>query len=285
MIALRRGGVSLLTYEGQLSEFHLDAEGDQLSNPVHSDRSCTAGNRCGGRFPASPAPDVNRPGSPEAGKRNLPPSCPKLFGALLLLMAAVWFLLHTLGPDIPKLNPKPFTSLGEFAADELVKGVASGGKVQIVMAVPGREVPAASPLARFLSALVPEVAAFRARLSQNGRFTFAPEVRLPQPARAQATVWPSGALTSLLTETQDQTVIVVFGSLPGSLNSTEREQLRRRAGKLMLVGVLDAEARALVDAKLAGLAIAARVPVPAVEGSGKETPEQWVRRVYAVVTP
>jgi len=36
---------------------------------------------------------------------------------------------------------------------------------------------------------------------------------------------------------------------------------------------------------LAHLAISARVPVPPPERDGPETPEGWVRRVYAALKP
>lgn len=209
----------------------------------------------------------------------------KLIAALLLLGVAGCFLWHALKPERPKINPKPFISLGEFAADELGRFGGHGENIRVIVPVAGRTVPPFSQLALSLKAVSPEVAAFKARLAQQGRFTFSPDWELPQPARAQATVWPAGDLAKLLGETPDDAILVAFCSLPAALTGGEARRLQGRTGKVMVVGVLDSEARRLVDARLVSVAIAARVPVPPFTGTGAEPPEDWVKRVFVVLKP
>lgn len=208
----------------------------------------------------------------------------QLVGTTLLVAASVWFAASRLRTPPPKMNKEAFASLGTFAAEETAKLLGGGGTVLLISAVPDQNMADNDPLVHSLATLVPQISAFKARLQQQGKFTFLPELKLPQPVGAQSTVWPAGKLAEVLAKTPPRVALVLFCSLPGSISEGERQQLRQRPGKTIVAGVLDMKVRPWLEEKLVHLAIAVRTPVPP-RTADSETPTEWVRRVFVSIGP
>jgi len=209
----------------------------------------------------------------------------KLSGALLLLGAAVWFLHATFKSDIPTPNVKPFASLGGLAADETVALMGTHGSIAIVSEIPDPKSPASDAMVRSIGVVAVEVQAFKETLRRRGRYTILSELKLVRPADAINTAWPSDSFRKLLQSVPNHATLVAFCSLPSQLTPAERALLQSRTGRLIIVGGVVPEVKPLVDGRVAHLAISARVPTPQQESNEVETPQAWVRRVYAVLKP
>jgi len=221
---------------------------------------------------------------PTGAWANWQPFAFRLFGAATLVVVALWFAANRLGTPDPKMNKEAFASLGAFAAEETAQLLGQGGAVLLVSAVPDQNMADNDPLVHSLATLVPQISAFKARLQQQGKFTFLPDLKLPQPVGAQSTVWPAGKLAEVLAKTPPKAALVLFCSLPGAISDAERQQLRQRPGKTIVAGVLDMKVRPWLDEKLVHLAIAVRTPVPQ-RTADSETPTEWVRRVFVSIGP
>ena len=209
----------------------------------------------------------------------------KLACAVCLLFAAGWFAHVMLRSDLPKPKVKPFASLGAFAAGETVALIGSQGSIAIVSEIPDPKSPPEDPMVRSIKMVAVQVEGFREAMQQQGRFIYLPELKLVRPSDAIKTVWPSGAFLKLLQSLPDGATLVAFCSLPGQLSPAERSLIQSRAGRLIIIGGVVPEVKPLVDTRVAHLGISARVPVPQPAGNEPETPQAWVRRVYAVVKP
>ncbi|MEN9575316.1 MAG: hypothetical protein RL514_3171 [Verrucomicrobiota bacterium] len=201
------------------------------------------------------------------------------FVGLAFAMAGWLFYSHFMRPDF-KVNKRPFASLGEFAADELVK-ILPTGRVQVVYDVSNQAAGEDPRLGKALEMQAVQAHAFKTRLAGRGKFSFEPDVKLPRSAMAMGSAWPGGTFQSLAKASD--TTLVLFSSLP-ALGEAERALTRQRAGKLVVVGMGLPEIQPAVQAQLVQLAIAYRVPVPK-SSAAVERPTEWVQRVYAVVTP
>lgn len=180
---------------------------------------------------------------------------------------------------------KPVETRGAFAADEALQIIGNAGTVAIVLDVNDPKFPNTPDMARFLGLISTEVDAFKDRLQQKGKFTFAPELRLPRPDGAQKTVWPAGSFTKLLQSHPASTTLVFFCYLPETLTDVEKNNLRTRSGKVIVAAGAVPEVKPYVDERLVHLAVASKMPIPPATGTGPETPGQWVRRVHAVLKP
>lgn len=204
----------------------------------------------------------------------------QLAGVLIALTFAGWLLYRHFVPPGIKVNTRPFTSLGEFAADEFAK-IQPAGRVQLVYDVPDKSANQHLMFAKAIEMQNVQALAFKARLFNHGKYTFAPDVKLPRPAMAMYSVWPGEAFKALVQESD--LALVLFSSLP-PIGDLERTFIRQRSGKLVVVGMAVSEVQPAVRADLVKLAIANRVPVPPSTASA-ESPTEWVRRVFAVLTP
>lgn len=209
----------------------------------------------------------------------------KLTGVAVLLLVAGWILLQAFKSDIPTPNPKPFASLGSLAAEETAALIGRSGSIAIVSEVPDPKAPREDAMVRSLKMVAAEVDGFKATLRSQGTFTYPPELKLVRPSNAMKTVWPAGEFLKLLQRHPGSTTIVAFCYLPGELSPTERSLLQSRTGKLIIVGGVVPEVKPLVDARVAHLAVSSLVPVPQPTDPAPETPQAWVRRVYAVLKP
>ena len=199
------------------------------------------------------------------------------FVGLAFAIAGWLFYSHFKRPDF-KVNKRPFASLGEFAADELVK-ILPRGRVQVVYDVSNQATGEDPRLGKALEMQAVQAQAFKSRLARRGKFSFDPDVKLPRSPMAMGSAWPGGTFHSLVRV--PDTVLVLFSSLP-PLSDAERALSQQRAGKLVVVGMSLPEIQPAVQAGLVHLGIAYRVPVP--QGTpGPESPTDWVNRVYAVV--
>ena len=189
------------------------------------------------------------------------------------------------GPTSTKANSKPVESRGAFAADEALQIIGNAGSVAIVMEVNDPKSPNTPDMTRFLGLISAEVDAFKERLQQKGKFTFAPELRLPRPDGAMRTVWPAGAFTKLLQAHPASTTIVCFCYLPGKLTEAEKNILRTRSGRVIVVAGAVTEVKPYTEERLAHLVVTSKMPVPPASSTDPETPAQWVRRVHTVLKP
>lgn len=203
----------------------------------------------------------------------------KLGLLVLAYTVAGWLLYSHFAPQEFKVNKRPFSALGEFAADALVK-ILPSGRVQVVYDVPNESADKTSSQGKALEMQEVQALAFKRRLAERGKFSFAPDAKLPRSPMAMSSAWPEGTFQSL-TRVPD-TTLVLFSSLP-SLGVSHKELLRQRAGKLVVVGMALPEVQPAVEARLVHLAVAYRVPVPQ-NTNGTETPTEWARRVYTVLT-
>lgn len=197
----------------------------------------------------------------------------------LAFAVAGWLFYSHFTRDNLKVNKRPFASLGEFAADELVK-ILPHGRVQVVYDVPNQAADQDPRLSKALEMQAVQALAFKRRLAGRGRFSFDPDVKLPRSPMAMRSAWPGGTFQSLARVSD--TTLVLFSSLP-ALGDAERVLTQQRAGKLVVVGMALPEIQPAVQARLVHLAIAYRVPVPQ-STAGAESPAEWVQRVHAVVT-
>lgn len=206
----------------------------------------------------------------------------KVAGVLLLLVAAGWFLVRSLQPDRPKVNTRPFKSLGGWAAEETSKFLNKSGKVLVLREVPASNMLATDPLRQVLEAQDAQVDEFKHRLEALGKFEIGSDFRLIRPGNSQYSVWPSGAMTKLLQTQPQNTTLVAFCSLP-PFDSAEKTLLGQRSGKMVIVGGMVNESRGLVKAGLVHLALVYRLPVPP-KTTENETPDQWVQRCFLTIT-
>lgn len=213
------------------------------------------------------------------------PSWLKLSGVAVLLVVAGWILARNFRSDLPKPNPKPFASLGSLAAEETAALIGGTGHIAIISEIPDPKSHREDPMAQSIRMVAAEVEAFRDTLQRLGKYTFLPELKLVRPSQAIKTVWPAGEFLRLLQRPPDNTTVVAFCALPGQLTATERSLLKSRSGKLVIIGGVVPEVRPLVEQRVAHLAVAAKVPVPAAQDGAPETPEAWVRRVHLVMKP
>lgn len=204
----------------------------------------------------------------------------QLMGALLTLALAGWLLYRHFVPPGIKVNTKPFASLGEFAADEFAK-IQPAGLVQLVYDVPDKSADQNPAFGKSIEMQGVQALAFKARLAQLGKYTFEPDMKLPRPAMAMYSAWPGGAFKTLIQAPNP--ALVLFSSLP-AIDDAGRALLRQRTGKLMVVGMAMPEVNPAVQANQVQLAIAYRVPVPPSTAT-TESPAEWVKRVFAVLTP
>jgi hypothetical protein len=205
--------------------------------------------------------------------------CLKLAGALLFLIGAGWFLFHSLRGEVRKPDLKPFASLGSYAAQETAKLLGGAAKVMVIYdSIPAGTAGAGKPMGRQAT----EVESFKAKLGSAGRFSFAPDWKLPRPAMAISTVWPKGEFERLLSQHSSETALVIFCD-PPALNMTDKAMLKARSGRLILVGALMPTAQGLVREGVVHLAVATRVPPPPSE-KASESPDEWVARVFARLT-
>jgi hypothetical protein len=202
-----------------------------------------------------------------------------VFIALCYAVAGWLFYSHFAREDF-KVNKRPFSALGEFAADELAK-IIPQGRVQVVYDVSNESADRTSSLSKALEMQEVQALAFKRRLAERGKFSFAPDTKLPRSPMAMRSAWPEGTFHTL-TQMSD-TTLVLFSSLP-ALNNPHRQSVQQRTGKLVVVGMASPEVQPAVDARLVHLAVAYRVPVPQ-NTKGTETPQEWVNRVYTVLTP
>ncbi len=205
----------------------------------------------------------------------------KLAGAFLALAVGGWLVYRHFAAPRYTVNSKPFASLGEFAADELSQALPGGGRIQLVYDVPDTTPVQDERFTRALEMQAVQALAFKSRLAGRGHYTFAPDVKLPRSPMAMRSGWPGGRFQSLA-QVQDAN-LVLFSSLP-PLGEVEQKLLQQRTGKLVVVGSGLPDIQPAVKAKLVHMAIANRVPVPP-STAGNESPAEWVRRVYAVLTP
>ncbi|KAF0181538.1 MAG: hypothetical protein FD161_211 [Limisphaerales bacterium] len=204
----------------------------------------------------------------------------KLVGALLFLIGAGWFLFRSLRGEVREPNLKPFASLGSYAALETAKLLGRAAKILVIYdSNPVGMAGAGKPLGR--QAI--EVESFKAKLGSSGRFSFAPDWKLPRPAMAVSTVWPKGEFERLLSQQSAETALVIFCD-PPALNMTDKARLKARSGRLILVGALMPTAQGLVREGVVHLAVATRVP-PRPSEKASESPDEWVARVFARLTP
>lgn len=206
----------------------------------------------------------------------------KLTGALLALVGAVWFVVRAYRGDQPKPNLKPFASLGEYAAEESAKLLGKTAKIVLVydIADPKSGVPGAGePLGMHGS----QAAAFKSRMSNLGRYSFAPDWKLSRPMMAIASVWPNGEFDRLLKAQTPETVLVLLSD-PPPLSAANKNALKERPGRLICVGGMLPNVQGLARDGTAHLVIAMRVPIPQ-DRKAAESPGEWVQRVYAKVTP
>lgn len=216
-----------------------------------------------------PTPTAARVGWKQAGQLG--------FVGLAFAVAG-WLFYNHFAPENFKVNQRPFSSLGEFAADELAKTLPSG-RVQMVYDVPDKPTGHDPRLSKALEMQAVQALAFKRQLARRGKFSFEPDVKLPRSPMAMRSAWPRGTFHSLVRV--PATVLVLFSSLP-PLSDAERALTHQRAGKLVVVGMALPDVQPAVQARLVHLGIAYRVPVP--QGApGAESPTDWVKRVYAVV--
>lgn len=204
----------------------------------------------------------------------------KLAGVVAMSIVAAWLLYGCFATPGSKAQKAAFASLGEFAADEFATR-QQGGRVQVVYDVPDPAAAADPRSAPRIEMNGVQAAAFKKRLAQLGKYEFVPDVKLARSAIAMNSEWPPGAFQTLLEK--PETALVLFSSLP-PLEPAQEKLLPDRPGKIVVVGMSLPEIKAAVRARLVQLAVSSRVPAPPAP-PGKETPAQWARRVYVVVTP
>jgi hypothetical protein len=189
------------------------------------------------------------------------------------------------GPTSTKSPTKPVESRGIFAAEQAIQLIGSSGTIALITEVPDSKNPPLPDMARFLNLIAVEAEAFKDHLKTLGRFTVADELKIPRPDGAMRTEWKPGQFLAFLQKQGPATTIVAFAFLPENLTEAEKQALRARLGKLILVAGSVPEVKPYIDQRLAHLAVASKVPVPAYTGTEPETPAQWVRRVHAVLKP
>ncbi len=183
------------------------------------------------------------------------------------------------------VDTKPFESLGSFAADEAMALIGNSGTVAIITESPDPKAGANHPMARTIKLIALESETFKKHLNLMGKFTLVPELKLMRPEGAIKTVWPPGEFAKLLQKHPPHTTIVAFCDLPSPLSGAEKQMIRQRTGKVIVIGGVVPEVDPTVQEGLIHLAIATKAPVPPKTGDGPETPSQWVRRVFAVLKP
>jgi len=189
------------------------------------------------------------------------------------------------GPTSEKVVSKPIESRGVFAAEQALQLMGSSGTIAIITEIPDSKNPPLPDMTRFLNLIAVEADAFKGHIKTLGRFTFTEELKIPRPDGGMRTEWKPGQFLAFLQKQSPGTTIVAFCFLPENLTEAEKQALRTRAGKLILVAGSVPEVKPYIDQRLAHLAVASKVPVPPYTGTGAETPGQWVRRVHAVLKP
>lgn len=206
----------------------------------------------------------------------------KLIGALLLLGVAGVFLFFLVLRGSSKPDLKQFGSLGEYAAEETAKLIGKSGRVVLVYDIYDPKTGGSDAGKPFADQGM-QVAGFRKRLARLGSFTFAPDLKLVRPNMVFRSVWPDGTLPKLMSANSPETTFVLFAS-PPTLSKDEKDLLRSRSGKLVIVGGALPDVQWLAKERLAHLIVASRYPVPPPTKKS-ETDREVTRRVYAVVTP
>jgi len=189
------------------------------------------------------------------------------------------------GPTSEKVVSKPVESRGVFAAEQALQLIGNSGTVAIVTEIPDPKNPPMPDMARFINLIAVEADAFKNHLKTLGKFTITEELKIPRPDGGMRTEWKPGQFLSFVHKQSPATTIVAFAFLPETLTETEKQALRSRTGKLILVAGSVPEVKPYIDQRLAHLAVASKIPVPAYTGTETETPGQWVRRVHTVLKP
>ncbi len=206
----------------------------------------------------------------------------KLVGAILLLGLAGAFLYHIAFGGRTKPDLKQFGSVGEFAAEEVVKAFGKSGRVVLVYDVYDAKSGGAEAGKPFADQGM-QAEAFRKRLAKLGTFTFAPDWKQPRPNLVFRSVWQEGEFAKLIKGTPPEAMLVLFAN-PPTLTGDDKSLLQSRPGKLAVVGGVLPEVQWLAKERLAHLVIASRHPVPPPVKQ-PESDAEVTRRVYAVVTP
>lgn len=196
-------------------------------------------------------------------------------GAILAILASLTYLYFTEFRTGPKLNLKPFESLGYTVAEETAALLGNQGRVVIVTEV--IEVMQSPNLDA-------QVNGFKTGLGKKGGVTLKEVKEIKRPPSEDPRLWPPGQAAQIAQMSDGASATVLFMSLPMQMSKDDLAALKGSTSKLVVVTAQSPTLKPLLQQGIVHLAIVNRFP-PKPAPAGKETPRQWFDRVYMVVKP